>query len=117
MTGFYEGMKQGDKQFFKDAARACVRYKGRFTILGVVQPHEKGEYPAPGGMASGSSMRVDVLNSDVQALEIGSGSRIEVLNLQGDWEPWMVDFVRPNAWTAALLLMPSSGQRGMTAEF
>lgn len=115
MNGFYESLKCGDEEFFKTAGVA-VRYEGS-EIRGVVQPYEEGSRPAPGGMAKYAEIMVDVKNEDMKRLGIRSGRIIEIKDMAGDWKTWRIDMVRPSAWTTTLVLMPSSGTQGNTAEF
>jgi hypothetical protein len=115
MNGFYESLKFGDEEFFKTAGIA-VRYDGK-EIRGVAQPSEEGKHPAPGGMAKTAEMLLDVMNDDVKRLAIRSGRRVEVRDMAGDWQTWLIDMMRPSAWTTTLVLMPKSGQQGRAAEF
>lgn len=115
MNSFREAFKMGDDQFFKSAG-VIIKYEGQ-EILGVVQPYEENQRPVMGGYAKTAQLMVDVLNESVVSLGISSGKRIEIKNAMGDWEIWLIDSVRPNAWTTKFILMPSSGTQGGIAEF
>lgn len=116
MLGFHAALQGGDDQFFADVATESVRYNST-VIEGVVQPFESTRTPQTGGFAPDAVMRVDVKNSDMVTTGIKAGNRIEVKNAQGTWVSWLIDSIRPKTWTTALILIPSNGQKGMTAEF